>query len=98
MSLCRILIRKSSVRTLCGSREIRGPGVAEEQVATDFGVNSLKLWKWIRRSDVDKGTSPGTFYTAIAGHISGPRIYPDARLARRDRLDTGAGKSAETRL
>lgn len=37
-----------------------GPGVTVEQVATDFGVHPMMLWKWMRRADVDDvgGSSP----------------------------------------
>ncbi|MFF4566888.1 IS3 family transposase [Streptomyces sp. NPDC001435] len=38
----------------------RGPGVTVEQVATDFGVHPMTLWKWMRRADIDDGTKPGT--------------------------------------
>ncbi|MFF2065839.1 transposase [Streptomyces sp. NPDC058200] len=38
----------------------RGPGVTVEQVAADFGVHAMTLWKWMRRADVDAGTKPGT--------------------------------------
>ncbi|MCM2518305.1 transposase [Streptomyces sp. NPDC017966] len=27
-----------------------GPGVTVEQVAADFGVHAMTLWKWMRRS------------------------------------------------
>ncbi|MFF5030126.1 IS3 family transposase [Streptomyces collinus] len=37
----------------------RGPGVTVEQVATDFGVHPMTLWKWMRRADVDDGARPG---------------------------------------
>ncbi|MGW4669136.1 IS3 family transposase [Streptomyces sp. NPDC004324] len=37
----------------------RGPGVRVEQVATDFGVHPMTLWKWMRRADIDDGTKPG---------------------------------------
>ncbi|MEV5283287.1 IS3 family transposase [Streptomyces sp. NPDC051994] len=37
----------------------RGPGVTVEQVATDFGVHPMTLWKWMRRADTDDGTKPG---------------------------------------
>ncbi|WP_225320563.1 transposase [Streptomyces luteolifulvus] len=37
----------------------RGPGVTVEQVATDFGVHPMTLWKWMRRADIDDGTTPG---------------------------------------
>ncbi|MEW1776206.1 transposase [Streptomyces sp. NPDC086777] len=36
----------------------RGPGVTVEQVATDFAVHPMTLWKWMRRADIDEGTKP----------------------------------------
>jgi transposase len=38
----------------------RGPGVTVEQVAKDFGVHPMTLWKWLRRADIDDGARPGT--------------------------------------
>ncbi|MEW1905165.1 IS3 family transposase [Streptomyces sp. NPDC086147] len=38
----------------------RGPGVTVEQVAADFGVHPMTLWKWMRRADIDDGSKPGT--------------------------------------
>ncbi|MFD7980913.1 IS3 family transposase [Streptomyces sp. NPDC059071] len=38
----------------------RGPGVTVEQVATDFGVHPMTLWKWMRRADIDDGAKTGT--------------------------------------
>ncbi|MFI0538789.1 IS3 family transposase [Streptomyces sp. WSLK1-3] len=38
----------------------RGPGVTVEQVAKDFGVHPMTLWKWMRRADIDDGSRPGT--------------------------------------
>ncbi|WP_107103807.1 MULTISPECIES: IS3 family transposase [unclassified Streptomyces] len=38
----------------------RGPGVTVEQVAADFGVHAMTLWKWMRRADIDEGTKAGT--------------------------------------
>ncbi|MFG2669170.1 IS3 family transposase [Streptomyces sp. NPDC048387] len=38
----------------------RAPGVTVEQVATDFGVHPMTLWKWMRRADIDDGSTPGT--------------------------------------
>ncbi|MFE9938166.1 transposase [Streptomyces hirsutus] len=38
----------------------RGPGVTVEQVATDFGVHPMTLWKWMRRADIDDGSKPET--------------------------------------
>ncbi|MGW1729424.1 IS3 family transposase [Streptomyces sp. NPDC002306] len=37
----------------------RGPGVTVEQVAKDFGVHPMTLWKWMRRADTDDGSRPG---------------------------------------
>ncbi|WP_344007336.1 IS3 family transposase [Streptomyces thermocarboxydovorans] len=37
----------------------RGPGVTVEQVATDFGVHPMTLWKWMRRADINDGSKPG---------------------------------------
>ncbi|MFJ9633409.1 IS3 family transposase [Streptomyces sp. NPDC101175] len=38
----------------------RGAGVTVEQVATDFGVHPMTLWRWMRRADIDDGSRPGT--------------------------------------
>ncbi|MET9106695.1 transposase [Streptomyces zhihengii] len=38
----------------------RGAAVTVEQVATDFGVHPMTLWKWMRRADIDEGAKPGT--------------------------------------
>ena len=37
----------------------REPGVTLEQIATDFGVHPMTLYKWLRRAGVDDGTRPG---------------------------------------
>ena len=37
----------------------RGPGVTVEQVAKDFGVHPMTLFKWLRQAEVDEGTKPG---------------------------------------
>lgn len=60
MLLCPSLIPRSSARTSCGSRGAAAPGVTVEQVAADFGVHAMTLWKWMRRADIDDGTKPGT--------------------------------------
>ncbi|MBM9624822.1 transposase [Streptomyces zhihengii] len=36
----------------------RGPGVTVEQVATDFAVHPMTLWKWMRRADIDAAAKP----------------------------------------
>ncbi|WP_143728206.1 IS3 family transposase [Micromonospora cremea] len=37
----------------------RDPGVTVEQIAKDFGVHPMTLFKWLRQADVDAGTKPG---------------------------------------
>lgn len=37
----------------------RDDGVTVEQVAKDFGVHPMTLFKWLRQADVDAGTTPG---------------------------------------
>lgn len=37
----------------------RDPGVTVEQIAKDFGVHPMALFKWLRQADVDAGTKPG---------------------------------------
>jgi transposase-like protein len=37
----------------------RDPGVTVEQVAKDFGVHPMTLFKWLRQADIDAGTQPG---------------------------------------
>jgi transposase len=37
----------------------REPGVTVEQIATDFGVHPMTLFKWLRQAEVDEGTKPG---------------------------------------
>ena len=35
------------------------PGVSVEQIAKDFGVHPMTLFKWLRQADIDTGTKPG---------------------------------------
>ena len=37
----------------------RDPGVTVEQIAKDFGVHPMTLFKWLRQAEVDAGTKPG---------------------------------------
>ncbi len=37
----------------------RDDGVTVEQVAKDFGVHPMTLWKWLRQADIDGGAKPG---------------------------------------
>ena len=36
----------------------REPGVTVEQIAKDFGVHPMTLFKWLRQADVDAGVKP----------------------------------------
>lgn len=38
----------------------RDDGVTIEQIAADFGVHPMTLSKWMRQTDIDEGTKPGT--------------------------------------
>ena len=33
----------------------REDGVTIEQIAADFGVHPMTLWKWLRQADIDEG-------------------------------------------
>ncbi len=37
----------------------RDDGVTVEQIARDFGVHPMTLFKWMRQADVDDGAKPG---------------------------------------
>jgi transposase len=37
----------------------RDPGVTVEQIAKDFGVHPMTLFKWLRQADTDDGVKPG---------------------------------------
>ena len=37
----------------------RGPGVTVEQIAKDFGIHPMTLFKWLRQADTDEGVKPG---------------------------------------
>ena len=36
----------------------REPGVTVEQIAKDFGVHPMTLFKWLRQADIDDGAKP----------------------------------------
>jgi transposase len=55
----------------------RGPGVTLEQIATDFGVHSITLSKWLRAADVEDGVKPGA---------TGDQLAELRELRRRNRL------------
>lgn len=37
----------------------RDPGVTVEQIAKDFGVHPMTLFKWLRQAEIDEGAKPG---------------------------------------
>ncbi len=37
----------------------REPGVTVEQIAEDFGVHPMTLFKWLRQAGIDEGAEPG---------------------------------------
>jgi transposase len=37
----------------------RDEGVTVEQIANDFGVHPMTLFKWLRQADVEDGARPG---------------------------------------
>jgi transposase len=37
----------------------RDQGVTVEQIAKDFGVHPMTLWKWLRQADIEDGAKPG---------------------------------------
>jgi transposase len=37
----------------------REPGVTVEQIAKDFGVHPMTLFKWLRQAEIGEGTKPG---------------------------------------
>ena len=37
----------------------RDPGVTVEQIAKDFGVHPMTLFKWLRQAEVEEGAEPG---------------------------------------
>ena len=44
----------------------RDAGVTVEQIAKDFGVHPMTLWKWLRQADVETGAKPGVTRTESA--------------------------------
>ncbi|MGW3897678.1 IS3 family transposase [Micromonospora profundi] len=44
----------------------REAGVTVEQIAKDFGVHPMTLFKWLRQADIDAGATPGTASTESA--------------------------------
>ena len=44
----------------------REPGVTVEQVAKDFGVHPMTLFKWLLQAEVDEGAKPGQTRTEAA--------------------------------
>ena len=55
----------------------RGPGVTLEQIASDFGIASSCLNRWLRKADVEDGVKPG---------LTGDQLSELRELKRRNRL------------
>ena len=55
----------------------RDPGVTVEQIANDFGVHPMTLFKWLRQADIDAGTKPG---------VTGSESAELRELRRRNKL------------
>ena len=58
MPLCSSLTRwvRDDVLRVAGGRD---DGVTVEQIAKDFGIRPITLFKWLRRTDIDAGVQPG---------------------------------------
>jgi transposase-like protein len=55
----------------------RDPGVTAEQIANDFGVHPMTLFKWLRQADIDAGARPG---------VTGSESAELRKLRRRNKL------------
>ena len=44
----------------------RDAGVTVEQIAKDFGVHPMTLFKWLRQAGIDEGVKPGVTRTESA--------------------------------
>ncbi len=44
----------------------RDPGVTVEQIAKDFGVQPMTLFKWLRQAGIEDGAKPGTTSSELA--------------------------------
>jgi len=55
----------------------RDPGVTVEQIAKDFGVHPMTLFKWLRQAGIDDGAQPG---------VTGSESAELRELRRRNKL------------
>jgi transposase len=55
----------------------RDDGVTVEQIAKDFGVHPMTLFKWLRQADVEDGVKPG---------VTGSESAELRELRRRNKL------------
>ena len=53
----------------------REAGVTVEQIAKDFGVHPMTLFKWLRQADIDAGAKPG-----VSSHESAELRQARARI------------------
>ncbi|GAB2584933.1 IS3 family transposase [Paractinoplanes abujensis] len=44
----------------------REPGVTVEQIAKDFGVHPMTLFKWLRQAGIDEGAEPAVSRSEFA--------------------------------
>jgi transposase len=58
MLLCQSRTREFRDDVVRAARD-REPGVTVEQVAKDFGLHPMTLFKWPRQAEVDEGAKPG---------------------------------------
>ena len=59
MSLCPSPTPKDFRNDVVRVARDREPGVTVEQIAKDFGVHQMTLFKWLRQADTDEGSKPG---------------------------------------
>jgi transposase-like protein len=60
----------------------REPGVTVEQIAKDFGVHPMTLFKWLRQADTDEGVKPGVTRNDSA-ELRGPQADQAAGAGER---------------
>ncbi|WP_307813054.1 transposase [Micromonospora coerulea] len=72
----------------------REAGVTVEQIAKDFGVHPMTLFKWLRQADIDAGTTPGTASSESAVEDCSPALLPVAGPTSHDHR-AGGGASGQ---
>ena len=59
MSLCPSPTPKEFRDDVVRVARDRDPGVTVEQIAKDFGVHPMTLFKWLRQAEIEEGAKPG---------------------------------------